>query len=886
MPEQPRWRRYLRFWRTNAGADVAEELQFHVQERTDELVSRGIDPRIAREEALRRFGDIQRVQATCTTLAHGQESDMRRIETIDVIRKDTLYALRLMRAHPAFTAAIVLTLALGIGATTAIFSVVNAVLLRPLPYADGDRIAWLRERWRTSFGSASAGHVHDWAEQSRSFVATAAGQSRTYTLSDGDPARVGGYRVTPGFFQVFSMPPVLGRYFLDGETDASRVVVLSHPLWQSRFNGDSTIVGREITLNGEKHTVIGITPAAFTLTQFDSRLWTILTFPPEARTNYGAHSYQAWAKLAPGTSFAQAQADLERVTEGIRKKAPDEMRERGVSIASYREARVGDYAEQLWVLLGAVASVLLIGCGNIASLLLARATTRRKEIAIRGALGGSRRRLVRQLLTESLLLAIIGGAAGIAIAFLGVRFLVGSGPNWLPRLAEAGLQLDVLAFAVGATVVCGVLFGLAPALRATRVDLQSELRDGGRGSRGVVRDRVRAGLIVTEIAVALVLLVSAGLFIRSAYQLQQVALGFEPDDVTMMRVSLPPDRYDSVSTIHRAFTSIVASMRAIPGVQSAGAGTRVPMWGPNIDIGVRVDGREWDPAKPVFGHVRIATPGYWETIGVPLKQGRTFRDADIAGGAPLVVVVNETFARTTFGTTNPIGHRISGWTQGPEPEWREVVGVIGDMRAFGQDQDIPPEVYVPHSQAPQAWWNAHQRNMTIIVKGRPGAAVAPAMRTALKSVDATLPQFDLQTMDEVLAQYSATRRFNTMLLSLLGVTGLLLAAIGIYGVIAFFVSQRTQEIGVRVALGATTGNVVGLVVKQAAVLAIVGIVVGAVAAAWMTKVLREMLFQVDARDPMVFTAGAAVLMLVAIGASLVPARRAARVDPVRALSST
>jgi putative ABC transport system permease protein len=354
----------------------------------------------------------------------------------------------------------------------------------------------------------------------------------------------------------------------------------------------------------------------------------------------------------------------------------------------------------------------------------------------------------------------------------------------------------------------------------------------------------------------------------------------------MMRVALPADRYDTAATVHRAFTNIVESMRGIPGVQSAGAGTRVPMWGMSIDMGVRIDGRPREGVATLIGHLRLVTPGFSETVGIPLKRGRTLRESDIAAGAPRVIVVNEAFAKTTFGTSDPIGQRISGWTSGPEPEWREIVGVIGDVRAFGQDQDIPPEVYVPHSQAPQSWWNAHQRNMTIVVKSRPGATVAPAMRAALKRFDPQLPLFDLQTMDEVLSQSTALRRFNTMLLSLLGLTGLILAAIGIYGVIAFFVSQRTHEIGVRIALGATTGSVVRMVVRQAAGLAVLGIIVGGVAAMWATKVLGSMLFQVDARDPIAFTAGAVLLLLVSLGASLLPARRAALVEPVKALTAS
>jgi putative ABC transport system permease protein len=759
------------------------------------------------------------------------------------------------------------------------------VLLRPLPFTDSDRVVVIWERVGEGQGRASAGHFHDWAEQSSVFTAVTAWQQRNYNITDGEPTRLLGARVTPNFFQVQHMPPAAGRYFLPGETAASRVAVLSHPLWQTRFNGDPSIVGKEITLNGEKHTVVGITPAAFTLTQFDERLWTPLTFAPDQRTNYGAHFLMVFGKLKPDVTMEQAQGELERVTEGIRARQPEQMQDRGVRVQSFTDVLVGSYRTQLWVLLGAVTFVLLIGCGNVASLLLARAMVRRKEIAIRGALGGARRRLVGQLLTESFLLALIGGALGLVIARLGVRFLVGMGPSWVPRLAEAGLQLDVLAFAAATTIVCGVLFGLAPALRATRVDLQSELREGGRGSSGIVRDRLRGGLIITEIAVALVLLVSAGLFIRSAVRMQSIAPGFDPTGVTMMRVALPPDRYDSAGTVEAAFTRVVERVRAIPGVQSAAAGTRVPMWGQSIDIGVRVDGRPPNPDRVDIGHTRLVTAGFVETLRIPLKRGRLFAESDMRLGAPRVVVVNETFARTTFGEENPLGKRISGWTRGPEPEWREIIGVIGDVRAFGRENDIPPEIYFPISQAPTGSWNSFQRAMTVVARARLGVTVAPAMRGALSSVDPLLPLYDLQTMDEVMSQSTATRRFNTMLLTMLGFTGLILAAIGIYGVIAFFVSQRTHEIGVRVALGATVGSVIGMVVRQALTLTLIGIVIGGVAALWATRVLGTLLFETNTRDPVAFAVGAVVLLLVALGASWIPARRAARVDPIKALAA-
>ncbi|MGH7712835.1 MAG: FtsX-like permease family protein, partial [Gemmatimonadaceae bacterium] len=510
-------------------------------------------------------------------------------------------------------------------------------------------------------------------------------------------------------------------------------------------------------------------------------------------------------------------------------------------VQSFTEVLIGDYRTQLWLLLGAVTVVLLIGCANVASLLLARATARRKEIAIRGALGGGRGRLVRQLLTESFVLAFVGGLAGLIVAYFGIRFLVGTGPAFVPRLNTASLDVAVLTFALAATVVCAMLSGLAPALRATRVDLQSELRVGGRGSGGVVRDSARSLLIVTEFAVALLLLVSAGLFLRSAQTLQRVPLGFDPTGVTMLRVALPPDRYESAEAVQAAFTRVVEQVRAVPGVKNAAASTRVPMWGSSIDIGVTVDGRARNPDRVELGHVRLVTPGFVETLGIPLKRGRLLRESDMAAGAPWVVVVNETFVRNLFGTDNPIGKRISGWTREANvPEWREIVGVVGDVRAFGQENELPPEIYMPLSQAPQDSWSSFQRAMTIVAAAEPNAVIAPALRKAVSSVDPLLPLYDVQTMSDVVSQSTANRRFNTQLLTFLGLTGLILAAIGIYGVIAFFVSQRTHEIGVRVALGASRPRVIRMVVRQAATLALVGIAVGAVGAWWATRVFGTM----------------------------------------------
>ena len=883
----PNWRRYVRFWRADVRADLDEELAFHLEEKVDDLVARGMHPSTARQEALRIFGDVLTVRKECLTEAEQKETDMRRIETLDVLKQDAMYALRTMRARPTFAAAIALTLALGIGATTAIFSVVNAVLLRPLPYQDADRIVQLVETWREfDRGAASGGHYSDWSQQARSFEAMALWQSRTMNLTDGEPQRVRGARVTPEFFKVFYMPPAAGRYFLPEENADSRVVVLSHPLWATQYASDPAIVGKQITLSGERHTVIGVTPPAATLTIFDDRLWVPFTLAPDQQTNYGSHSLTVFGKLKAGVSVEQARAEIAAITEQIRTKAPNDMHDRGSGVLSYRGVLVESYEKQLWVLLGAVTFVLLIACGNVASLLLARATSRRKEIAIRGALGGARSRLVRQLLTESMVLAVAGGALGLLVAKIGIRFLVGMGPAGVPRLADASLSWEVLAFAGAATLLCGVIFGLAPALRATRVDLQSDLRDGGRSSRGVIKDRVRGALIVAEMAVALVLLVSAGLLIRSAWLLQRVQPGFDPSGVTMMRVALPASRYDSAHAVVTGFSRIVERVRETPGVQLAAAGSRVPMWGGSIDMGIRVDGKPWDPNAGLIGHVRLVTDGYFETIGIPITRGRSIQAGDLRAGAPSVIVVNETFAKRTFGDVNPIGHRVSGWTRDSFPVWREIVGVTADVRVFGRENETPPEIYMPMSTAPEGSWPAFNRTMTIVAKSPHGASLAPVMREALRSVDAELPPYDVQTMNDVLAQSTATRRFNTLLLTLLGATGLLLAAIGIYGVIAFFVTQRTHEIGVRIALGASTTNVIGLVVRQAAGLALIGVFLGGLAAWWATRTLETMLFDIEARDPVAFTGAAVVLILVSLGAALLPARRAARVPPASALAES
>ena len=880
-----KWLRYFSFFRRDPRMDAADEVRFHIEMRIRDHIARGMAPDDARRAAEKEFGNAERVVDQVAAIDTRIDQRAANREWWHDVRQDALFALRQMKSRPTVSAAIVLTLALGIGATTSIFSIVDTVLLRPFPVADSERLVYVTEWINDNSGSVGVGHYHDWAEQNRTFERMSAFAGRTFNLTDGDAERVAGLRATPSYFQVAYAPPVLGRYFRSDETQDSRVVVLSYPLWQTRYESDSAIVGKQIALNGQQHTVVGVAGTEYVLSEFSPRVYVPLSFPPpEDRTNYGSHFLTVMGKLKPGVTVAQARDDIARITSDIAKRNPENMKGRSSAVMPMAERLIGDFRAQLWVLFGAVTLVLLIGCGNVASLLLARASSRRKEIAIRGALGGSRRRLVRQLLTESLMLALVGGAAGVGLAYFGIRFLVSAGPQGLPRLTQASLDPAVLLFALGITLLCGVLFGLTPALRATRVDLQTALREGGRGAGGMIRDRVRSTLIVGEIAVALVLLVSAGLLLRSAQRLQQIPTGFDPSNVTMMRLSLPGDRYADPAVVEAAFLRIVEQVRAIPGVASAGAGTRVPMWGPSMDMGIILEGNT--EMSPGSGHVRMVSAGYMETLGLTLRQGRFLRESDLQQGAPPAMVVNEAFVRNFFPDGNAIGKRISGtWTaQRDVREWREIVGVIADVRAFGLENDAPPETYFPMTQT-KNMWGAHQRTMAVVARVNGQVPVAQAMREAVRTVDPTVPLFDVQTMDDVLQQATATRRFNTQLLSLLGLSGLILAAIGIYGVIAFFVTQRTHEIGVRIALGASGAQVVRMVVRQAVVLAVIGVTIGGIGAWWATQSLRTMLFQVDARDPIAYALAAGILVLVAAVAATLPARRAARVDPVRVIGA-
>jgi putative ABC transport system permease protein len=884
----PLWRRYLRFWGPDPAADVDDEFAFHLEMRIEELRAQGLSPKAARDEALSGFGDIQHVKKVCRTLAEERENAMRRTQWWSDWRHDLRFAVRQLTVSPILTGVLVLTIALGIGSTVAIFSVLHAVVLRPLPGEDSERIVRIFETWRQSLtGSASAGHFHDWTEQGTVFEHTAAITGGTYNLSDGEPERVAGMRATPGYFRVMHITPVLGRYFAEADIAGdARVVVLSHGLWQRRFGGDPSIVGRSVRLNGQAHTVVGVASPDYAMTRFTPQLWTPLVFTREQRINYGSHSFGVIGKLKPGVTRDSAQADMERVTRGIAQREPREMEARSVNVVPLSNVTLGNVPTRLYVMLASVTFVLLIGCVNVANLLLARAATRRREMAIRAAIGGGRWRIVRQLLTESVVLAFIGGAAGVALAYAGIRLFVAFGPPNIPRLQDAGLRMEVLLFAAGITLLTGLVFGIAPALRAARENLLTPLREGGKTSLPPARDRVRGVLVVGEIAVAVVLLVGAGLFLRSAWRLQQVPLGFDTSQVLTARVALTP-RYGSDEAVADAYRRMIEETRAVPGVQRAGAATNIPLLSAGPDSGTQIEGKPFIPGQAVSPLVRLVTDGYVETLGMPLKRGRTFQASDMASGATPVVMINEQLARQAWPGEDPIGKRLSAWTRSAEPEWREVVGVVGDVRSLGADTPPRTELFMPYTQPPGSAWNVFQRSMALVVRtaGEPSTH-ASTLRRAVRSVDASLPVYDVMTMDEALGADGAGPRFNTGLLSLLALAGLLLAAIGIYGVITYFVTQRIPEIGLRLALGATPRSVLLMIVRHGAVLAIVGIALGLAGALAATRALTTMLFEVTATDPPSYVAGAAALFTTALLACAVPAIRAVRVSPMRSLAES
>ena len=803
---------------------------------------------------------------------------------------DFTFALRQLVKNPAFAAITVLTLALGIGGTTAIFSALYAVVLKPLPLDGPERLFDVGETYQGSLSSMSAGVYVDAETGTTAFDGLAAEQFSNFSLSDGSTSeRVVGGRVTANYFAVMGARPLVGRTFTAEEDQPGRdqVVVLSHRLWVRQF-GSAPMVGRDIRLNGVSSTVVGIMPPSFDLTLDSEELWTPIAFTPERRRMHDEHYLAVYGRLKPGVTRERAQAELDAVAVRVRREYPKDVPNLTYSMAPFQDRFVGDYRRRLLVLMAAVAVVLLIACGNVANLLLARGAARAREIAIRSAIGASRSRIVRQLLTESVVLGVASAAAGVLLAHWAVQSVVAWSPPGVPRLDQARVDGTALVFAASIALASSILCGLAPALRLAGREVQAGLHDSHRGATsGGARDRLRAGLIVAEVALSLLLLVGAGLLIRSAIALQRVNPGFDPTGVLSARLTLPATVYQDPEHIIATYERLAADARNIPGVTHAAVTSYAAMGAGGGSNGLVPEGREPRVENAILSTLRMITPEFFQTMRIPIVRGRAFDATDRRGGQK-VMIVSETLAARAFPGQNPIGKRIACCESGPDgaPAWKIVVGVAGDVRSRGPAEAPRPEFYLPIPQAPDEAWTWIQRSVYILTRtdGDPATLVQP-LRSLVARINPDIPLFDVRQMNQRLAAAMATARFNTLLLSLLGGIGLLLAATGIYGVVAYLVTQRTQEIGVRMALGATRASVIRLVLGQVMQPVAIGGAIGLAASFVASRAISNQLFGVSRTDPLTIGVVAATLMIVALVASALPARRAATIDPTRALQS-
>jgi predicted permease len=796
--------------------------------------------------------------------------------------QDLKYGLRMFIKSPGFTLVAVLALGIGIGTNTAIFSIVNGVLLRSLPFPNAERVVYLesikpdRAIWD---GHISMADYLDWQTQADAFESISLiYETRIIVTGDeGEPEFVPLIGVPPNFFQTLGVNPFMGRAFVKEDQVRGKppVAIISYGLWQSRFGANPNVLGSMITLGGTRCTIIGVMPAGFDYYPSKIQIWTMLYLSPNDRRDN--RLYTAIGRLKPTTTIAAAQSQMDTISARLQQQYPETNAGWSVRLNGLQAWTTKDVRTSLLLLLGAVGLVLLIACANIANLLLARATARRKEIAVRTALGAGRWRIVRQLLTESSLLAVAGGVVGLALSILLTRLLIAISPADLARLDQVGLDARVLGFTVGVVGLVGLLFGLAPALQASRPDLNDVLKEGGRGStEGHGRNRVRAILVVSEIALSLLLLIGAGLLLKSFMTLRNVNAGFDPHNVLTMRIGLPGTRYREPQQSAAFFRELVNRTGALPGVESAGATLTLPLDADNgFGRSFIPEGRSLTPEES-FQTLFVAVAGdYFQTMRIPVKAGRSFTDHDTPETTP-VIIINETAARRAFPGQDPIGKRIIMWRE--ERVAREIVGVVGDVKAATLYEEVPAQIYVPHAQ--DGGWGT--LTLAVRTKGEP-EAMTSQVRGVIRSIDKDQPAYDIKTMEEVFSDSVAQTRLIMLLFGVFSVFALLLATVGIYGVIAYSVAQRTHEIGIRLALGAQRGDVLRMIITQGMILALIGAALGVAGAFAMTRVMSSLLYGVSATDPLIFIGVSLLLTLVALAACYIGARRATKVDPMIAL---
>jgi putative ABC transport system permease protein len=804
--------------------------------------------------------------------------------------QDIRYGLRMLLKSPSLSIVATIALALGIGANTAIFSVVNAVLLRPLPFPNSDALMSVFETdsIRGGRGSYSYPNFFDLRDQNHVFDHVAAYHDNDFTLTgQGQPVMLHGAMASGDLFSVLDVKPMLGRTFTTAEdqlTETGRVVVLSERLFASRFNSDASIVNKPITLNGHTFTIIGVMPKGFEFPiQNDPLdLWSTIADDATGETpitsQRGAHFLRVIGRLKPGVSKAQAQAEADTIGARLSQQYPDTNTNKGIRIEPTLQALVGDVRPALLILLGAVACVLLIACANVANLLLARAMTRHREMALRSALGASRLRVVRQLLTESVLLSFAGGVLGLALAIWWSDLLIALGKKDIPRAIQVGLDWRVLGFTLGVTLLTGFVFGLVPALHLSKTDLNESLKEGRGAGSGARKNRVRGVLVIAELAIAVVLLVGAGLLIQSFWRLQHVNSGLQAQNVLTFNLSIPEVRYSSEKQA-RFYRDLTNRLRSLPGVQSASAALPLPLSGDRFMISFQIEGRPVAPKDQPSADLFMTEPDYFRTMGIPLLTGRDFNERDDHNSTP-VVIVSDKFARQFFPGENPIGKRfqpgISSW-ENEKSTMREIIGVVADIRNRALNTDPKPVYYLPQSQVP-----FNELAMVVKTSNDPRALINSATRE-VQAMDSELPIFGIKTMDEYVSSSVAAPRFNTTLLSIFAGVALVLTVIGLYGVMSYSVAQRTNEIGIRMALGAQTRDVLRLIVKDGVKMVGLGLLLGMGGALVLTRLLETLLFGVTTRDPVTFLLIAGLLSLVAMLACYIPALRATRVDPLEAL---
>jgi putative ABC transport system permease protein len=802
---------------------------------------------------------------------------------MDHLKQDLLYAVRRLFKAPGFAAIAVITLALGIGANSAIFSVVNGVLLKPLPYPEPERLVGVFHATEGQRAVMSGPNYTDIARSASTLEnAAAISTGRMILTGEGEPTRLSIAEVSASLFSVLAVRPELGRVFNADENTPGRtnLVILSHGLWQQRFGSDRSVIGRRIMLDGTPKEIVGVMPRGFSYPA-DREAW----LPIEYDENFVTRQRASWflqvvARLKPGVTAQQSAAEVETLGRNLARQYPDANAEIGMTTYPLLDHMVGDIRRSVLILLGAVGFVLLIACTNVANLLLARAAARGSEMAVRTALGAGRGRLVRQLLTESVLLSLFGAAGGLLLAVWGVELLTSLKPAGIPRLDNIAVDGTVILFTIGVALVTGILFGLVPAFTATR-GLTDSLKEGGRGavtSRGGTR--VRGALVVAELALAVMLLAGAGLLMRSFMKLQAVDPGFRAEQALTFDLTLPEPRYKDDKQRIAFFDDVLARLRALPGVRSSTAVLGLPLNGLDLIISFDVSGRPpVPPAQRPAMQVRVATPGYFSAIGIPITRGRGFTEDDRAD-SPKVVVITEAAARQYFPGEDPIGKTITlGWRRGPGSPRAggEVVGILGDIKDAGLAEPNPPQIYMPYRQWPINF-------MTLVLKTSvPPLTLADAAKAQVAAVDPNLPVSNLSTLDAIVAKSISQQRFYMTLLAIFASVALVLAAIGIFGVLSYAVSQRTREIGIRMALGAQERSVISLIVRQAMLLVVSGIVAGTVFALFLSQTMTKMLFSVTPTDPATFASVAGLLVGVALFASYLPARRATKVDPIVAL---